>query len=205
LGAAQHALNACYFGCRGRSFRGGTARTQCVLPRLLRAFFRGRHSAQSMRATSVAPCAGKSNFLVRGRRDAFAALRGYGCPDASGTEACQETTHVQSSWGGSEGERALTPRTRDDFLFFHHNPHPTDSLLRRQGGGWAEVTLFEVDKARSRCGLLRRLLATTPGTAMSQEQGRRDAFVTLRGYGCLDASGTEACQKAIHVQSSWGG
>ena len=118
MGAAQHALNACYFGCRGRSFRGGTARTQCVLPRLLRAFFRGRHSAQSMRATSVAPCAGKSNFLVRGRRDAFAALRGYGCPDASGTEACQETTHVQSSWGGSEGERALTPRTRDDFLFF---------------------------------------------------------------------------------------
>ena len=47
----------------------------------------------------------------------LATLRGYGCLDASGAEACQEATHVQSSWGGSEGERALTPRTPDDL---HH-------------------------------------------------------------------------------------
>ena len=38
---------------RRRSFGGGTARAQCVLLRVPRALLQGRHSAHSMRATSV--------------------------------------------------------------------------------------------------------------------------------------------------------
>ena len=77
--------------------RGCAARFQCVLPRWPLATITGSQPSGS-----------------KCEESSCATLRGYGCLDASGAEACQKTTHVQSSWGGSEGERALTPRTPDD-------------------------------------------------------------------------------------------
>ena len=81
--------------------RGCAARFQCVLPRWPLATITGSQPSGS-----------------KCEESSCATLRGYGCLDASGAEACQKTTHVQSSWGGSEGERALTPRTPENNI--HH-------------------------------------------------------------------------------------
>ena len=109
-------------GSRGRSFGGGTARAQCVLPRVLRALFRGRHSAQSMRATSAAPCSGKSTFLEQGRRDAFCDSPRLWVPGRFQDRSLPRNDPCAVLQGRvGRGERTLTPRTRDDI---HHTPHP---------------------------------------------------------------------------------
>ena len=93
----------------------------------------------------------------------FATLRGYGCLDASGAEACQKTTHVQSSWGGSEGERALTPRTPEKNIHHRAEDFSCGQLLVFVGTCW-EVTF-----------------------AMSLEAHRNDlAMATAKGHVILE-------------------
>ena len=155
--------------------------------------------AQPMCATSVAPCYHPWDSNLPGARAGSRLVRLSGARGAQtllGPKPAKKRPMCSPPGAGRKG-RGVSPRTQ----------HAEISLnLLTCYFSLRELPRVQTVEHLNQAGRISRWpLATITGSQPSGSKCGESSCATLRGYGCLDASGAEACQKTTHVQSSWGG